>query len=114
MTYDYQSSSFLECFPTILEYDWLTKRATARVTPAFTCPETSANRFSNTSMRRKSQFFLQNETFLFLNVRCEAKGNISDGIIGLVILLKGKYSFHFVHNTAARGLMVFELFFLKC
>ena len=79
--------------PTILEFDWLRKRATPCVTPAFTCPETSANRFSNTSMRRKSQVFLWNETFLFVNVRCEAKGNISDGIKGLVILLKGKYSF---------------------
>ena len=44
--------------PTILEFDWLRKRATPSVTLAFTCPETSANRFSNTSMRRKSQFFL--------------------------------------------------------
>ena len=43
-----------------------------------------------------------------------AKGNLSNGVKGLAILLKGKYSFHFVHNTAARGLLVFELFFLKC
>ena len=40
-------------FPDNPWVDWLTKRATARVTPAFACPETSANRFSNTSMRRK-------------------------------------------------------------
>ena len=47
-------------------------------------------------------------------VRCEAKGNLSDGIIGLAILLKDKYSSHFVHTIAARGLLVFELSFLKC
>ena len=62
MTYENQSSSFLECFPTILEFDWLTKRATARVTPAFACPETSANRFSNTSMRRKRNFSFPKRT----------------------------------------------------
>ena len=85
---------------------------TARVTPDFTCLVTSANRFSNTSMRRKSQFFPLHETFPLLNVRCEAKGDIRDGIID--ILLKGKYSFHFVHNTASRGLLFFPLLFLKC
>ena len=44
--------------PTILEFDCLRKRATPWMTLAFTYPETSANRFSNASMRRKSQFFL--------------------------------------------------------
>ena len=62
--------------------------------------------------RKESIFSLYNKTFLLLNVRCEAKGNVSVGIKGLVILLKGKCSFHFVHNTAARGLLVFELCFL--
>ena len=33
--------------------------------PAFTCPETSANRFSSTSMRRKSQFFPLKWNFSF-------------------------------------------------
>ena len=32
-TYEKQPSSFLECFLTILEFDWLRKRVTARVTP---------------------------------------------------------------------------------
>ena len=44
--------------PTILEFDCLRKRATPWMTLAFTYPETSANRFSHASMRRKSQFFL--------------------------------------------------------
>ena len=62
--------------------------------------------------RKESTFSFYNKTFLLLNVHCEAKGNVSVGIKGLVILLKGKCSFHFVHNTAARGLLVFELCFL--
>ena len=83
---------------------WLAKEACdcpSDSGPAFTCPETSANRFSDASTdATKESFFLSNETFLLLNVRCEVKRNISDGINGLAILLKGKYSFHFVHNIA--------------
>ena len=42
--------------------------------------------------RKVSIFSLYNKTFLLLNVRCEAKGNVSFGIKGLVILLKAALS----------------------
>lgn len=85
-----------------VSFDWLRKSVTARVTAIQLLPVRKPRQIVSVIRRCEER------------VRCEAKGNFSDGIKDLAILLKGKYSFHFVHNIAARGLLVFELFFLKC
>ena len=111
-TYENQSSSFFGKFPDN-PWIWLAKEGRDS-NPAFTCPETSANRFSNRSLRQKSQFFSIKWNLSFTKRTLWSEENHQQWNKRPSYSLKGKYSFHFVHNTAAHSLLVLQLFFLKC
>lgn len=82
--------------------------------PAFTCFETWANRFSNTSMGRKSQFFPLKWNFSFTKRTLWSEWKHQRWNKRPSYSLKRQVFFSFFSQHCCPRFACFELFFLKC